>query len=113
MCTKLSNCRQSQLNCRCCSYSSRRNIIIWQPLLQVLDDIYLKIVEPLHADVYIVSSDERWVRFYLSITVFARLQMLTSHASQRDDKKSFPETDDAGKVLMEQWVICRFIKIQV
>lgn len=47
----------------------------------VLDDIYSKIVEPLHADVYIVSSDERW----------------------REDKKSFPETDDAGKVLMEQY----------
>jgi len=31
-------------------------------LYQVLDDIYSKIVEPLRADVYVVSSDERWVR---------------------------------------------------
>ncbi len=32
-----------------------------QPFYQVLDDIYSKIVEPLRADVYVVSSDERWV----------------------------------------------------
>ena len=83
-------------------------------MLQVLDDIYSKIVEPLHADVYIVSSDERWVRFYLRLTIFARSQILTSHTSQREDKKSFPETNDAGNVLMEQWVICRFNnKVQV
>jgi hypothetical protein len=37
-------------------------IVTSQPLRQVLDDIYSKIVEPLRADVYVVSSDERWVR---------------------------------------------------
>ncbi len=28
---------------------------------QVLDDIYSKIVQPLQADVYVVTSDELWV----------------------------------------------------
>ena len=51
---------------------------IWQHVYQVLDDIYSKIVEPLNADVYIVSSDEIWVR------LLCLLRLNTAFAPKRD-----------------------------
>jgi hypothetical protein len=81
---------------------------------QVLDDIYSKIVQPLQADVYVVSSDELWVGvLFLSASPILNLighfhflwqLSLAPDYSQRKDDKSFPETIESENWLMKQCV---------